>query len=93
MVRVLILYATDPGTVSATPPTSFEACTDEGTADQVAMIPPVSDLKLTAADRRSSAMITPSLVCAVTAPDSEFSVIAPAPADTRTATARGTATV
>ena len=57
------------------------------------MIPPASDLRLTEAEPQVDRRDQPGAGLRVTEPESEVSVIAPAPAETRTATARGTCTV
>ena len=92
-VCVLTMYATAPGRVSVIGPRLVDAFSDRGGAEQVAMIPPASDLRLTEAERRSTAVISPALVCTLTAPETEVSVIAPVPAEIRTATPRCTCTV
>jgi hypothetical protein len=92
-VCVLILYATAPGTLSVIAPRLVDAFSDRGETEHVAMIPPALDLRLTEAERRSTAVISPAPVCALTDPESDVSVISPVPAETRTATPRGTCTV
>jgi hypothetical protein len=92
-VCVLILYAAAPGTVSVIEPTLVDAFSDRGGTEHVAMIPPALDFRLTSAERRSTAVISPAPVCALTDPESDVSVIAPVSAETRTATPRGTCTV
>jgi hypothetical protein len=67
-VRVLILYGTAPGTVSVIGPSLVEAWSDCGAAEQVTMIPPALDVRLTSAARKSTAVISPALVCAFTDP-------------------------
>jgi hypothetical protein len=92
-VCVLILYATDPGMVSVIAPRLVVALSERGGAAHDAMIPPAFDFRLTEAERRSTAVISPAPVCALTDPESDVSVIASAPAETRTATPGGTCTV
>ena len=92
-VCVLILYAIALGTVRVIAPRLVDAFRDRGGTEHVAMIPPALDFRLTSAERRSTAVISPAPVCAVTDPESDVSVIAPVSAETRTATPRGTSTV
>jgi len=91
-VCVLSRYATDPGTVSVIGPTLVVAVRDRGAAENAAMTPPAFVLNVAAGERKSSAVISPALACALRAPAREVSVTAPAPADTDTATSRGTCT-
>jgi hypothetical protein len=91
-VCVLILYATVPGTVSEIGPRLVEADTDPGTDENAAITAPAFDVNEAVAELSEFAVISPASARAVTGPDSEFSVIPPAPADTDTATPDGTCT-
>jgi hypothetical protein len=82
-----------PGTVSVIGPRLVEASTEDGATANVAMMPPALDRKFAVNERRSTAVISPASARAVTGPDSEVSVIEPAPVYTRSVTSRGTATV
>jgi hypothetical protein len=92
-VCVLILYATVPGTVSEIGPRLVEADTDPGTAENAAITAPAFDVNVAVADPSELAVTSPASARAVTGPDSEVSVIPPAPADTDTDVADGTCTV
>src|ERR1700728_1318730 len=89
-VCVSIAYEADPGTSMLIGPTFVDACTDAGAAEKTASMPPASDFSEAVGEVRPVAAISPALVCALTGPASEVSVIAPASLDTRTATPAGT---
>ena len=50
-------------------PTLVDAFSESAGADDVAMMPPASDLRLTLAELRFTAVISPALVCAVAVHD------------------------
>ena len=75
---MLIWYVAEPGTASVMGPTFVDACTDDGAAENVASMPPAFDFSVAAGELRLMAVISPALVCALTGPASEVSVIGPA---------------
>ena len=89
-VCALTWYPADSGTVSVIGPTSVAAVSEAGAAVKAAVMPPALDLNEATAERRSTAVISPASVRAVTRPASEFRVIEPARVATVTATPRGT---
>ena len=91
-VCVLSRYATDPGTVRVIGPTLVVAVRDRGGTENVAMTPPAFVLNEATGERKSSAVISPALACALRVPPRDVSVTAPASVDTDTATPRGTCT-
>jgi hypothetical protein len=92
-VCVLSRYATDPGTVSVIGPSLVLAVTDRGAAENVATTPPALELNDATGERRSTAVISPAPAWAVTVPEREVSVTAPAPVLADTATPAGTWTL
>jgi hypothetical protein len=91
-VCVWTRYDVVPGRVSVIGPTLVLAVSVCGAAVNVATTPPALDVNEAVGGLRSTPVISPASARAVTAPETEVSVTAPAAVETDTATPRGICT-